>query len=85
MCPDYQPITMTANPPYLTRRQRPSGENHHLWSNHGTWWFHGTVHLPDHTSVRCRCNLKTGDPAVARQKRDRILSRPAVIHSIAHA
>ena len=76
---------MTANPPYLTRRQRPSGENHHLWNNHGTWWFHGTVHLPDHTSVRCRCNLKTGDPAVARQKRDRILSRPAVIHSIAHA
>jgi hypothetical protein len=22
---------------------------HHLWNNHGTWWCHLTVHLPDHT------------------------------------
>jgi hypothetical protein len=68
---------MTTCQPILSRRQRPVGENHHLWNNHGTWWFHGTVHQPDGTSERVRCSLKTTDPSVARRRRDRILTPAA--------
>ena len=59
--------------PTLSRRQKTAGANHHLWNNHGTWWFHGTVHLPDGTAERVRVNLKTDDLSKARSRRDSIL------------
>jgi hypothetical protein len=58
----------------ISRRQRADGPNHHLWSNHGTWWFHGTVHLADATAQRVRVNLKTREVVVARRRRDSILA-----------
>jgi hypothetical protein len=60
--------------PVISRRQKTSGLNHHLWNNHGGWWFHGTVHLPNGTARRDRVNLKTRDLSKARRLRDRILS-----------
>jgi hypothetical protein len=59
--------------PIISRRQKTSGLNHHLWNNHGSWWFHGTVHLPDGTAQRVRVNLKTKDLLKARSQRDSIL------------
>lgn len=61
--------------PVLSRRQTVAGDTHHLWNNHGIWWFHGTFHQPDGTKKRCRCNLRTRDLAEARAKRDRIIAR----------
>ena len=58
----------------LSTRQKTAGENHHLWDNHGRWWFHGTEHRPDGTATRIRVNLRTRDLAEARRKRDRVLS-----------
>ncbi len=60
--------------PVISRRQKTARPDHHLWNNHGIWWFHGTLHLPDYTSRRIRCNLGTSDVQTARQIRDRILS-----------
>ena len=61
--------------PILSNRQKTDGLNHHLWNNHGTWWFHGTAHKPDGTAERVRINLATRDEAQARRKRDLIISR----------
>ena len=58
----------------ISRRQKNAGLNHHLWNNHGSWWFHGTFHLPDCTAKRVRVNLKTDDLSKARSRRDSILS-----------
>ena len=66
---------MTTAIPTLSRRQKTAGPNHHLWDNHGTWWFHGTEHRPDGTAGRVRVNLRTSDPVTARNLRDRILDR----------
>ena len=63
----------TTTAPTLSRRQKTTGPNHHLWDNHGTWWFHGTVHLPNGTAQRIRVSLRTRDGAKARQRRDAIL------------
>jgi hypothetical protein len=66
---------MTAtNAPTISRRQKTAGPNHHLWNNHGTWWFHGTVHKPDGTAERVRVNLKTDVLPIARNRRDSIRS-----------
>jgi hypothetical protein len=59
--------------PVISRRQKIAGPNHHLWFNHGTWWIHYTIHLPDHTKARLRRSLHTSDPETARHLRDRIL------------
>lgn len=59
--------------PILSRRQKPDGPNHHLWNNHGTWWLHYTIQMPDFTKWRLRRNLHTTDVEKARQLRDRIL------------
>lgn len=64
----------TTTAPTLSRRQKTAGANHHLWNNHGTWWFHGTVHLPNGTAERVRVNLKTADLTRARLLRDHVLS-----------
>jgi hypothetical protein len=66
---------MSTTTPSLSRRQKTDGLNHHLWNNHGTWWFHGTIHKPDGTAERVRVNLGTRDEAQARRKRDNIFSR----------
>jgi hypothetical protein len=52
--------------------------NHHLWNNHGTWWFHGTLHLPDGTAERIRVSLHTRDISAARGHRDTILAQSAL-------
>ena len=59
---------------YLTTRQQCLNPLHHLWNNHGTWWFHGTFHLPNSTAERVRVNLRTADLASARLRRDDILA-----------
>lgn len=66
--------TKTASPAF-SRRQKTDGPNHHLWNNHGTWWFHGTFHKPEGTKERVRVNLRTRDLAEARLKRDRIVNQ----------
>ena len=60
--------------PVISRRQKTARPNHHLWNNHGTWWFHGTLHLPDSTAERVRVNLRTHDLGTARLRRDNILA-----------
>ena len=66
---------MNPNTIEISRRQKTRGPNHHLWNNHGTWWFHGTVHLPDGTARRVRVNLRTRDLPSACRLRDRILAK----------
>lgn len=73
-------ITMKPRIIAISRRQKTSGPNHHLWKNHGRWWFHGTIHLSDGTAERVRRSLRTRDLATARQRRDSILDgRPTVL------
>lgn len=67
-------MTNTIERPVLSSRQKTAGPNHHLWNNHGTWWFHGTFHLPDGTAERVRVNLKTADLKAARLRRDHIIT-----------
>jgi len=67
-------MNTTITAPTLSRRQKTAGANHHLWDNHGTWWFHGTFHLPNGTAERVRVNLKTDDLSNARLRRDSILA-----------
>ncbi|MEX1048597.1 MAG: hypothetical protein WED15_03650 [Akkermansiaceae bacterium] len=57
----------------ISRRQKTTGANHHLWNNNGSWWFHGTFHLPEGTAERVRVNLKTTDLTEAHRRRDIIL------------
>ena len=74
-------MTMTTATPTLSRRQKAIGPNHHLWDNHGTWWFHGTEHRPDGTAARIRVSLRTDDIVVARKHRDRILAKYTTIYT----
>lgn len=48
--------------------------NHHLWNNHGTFWCHLTLHLPDFTRRRFRVSLETADLGQARRLRDALMS-----------
>jgi hypothetical protein len=59
----------------LTTRQPCANPRPHRWDNHGTWWFHGTFHLPDGTRERKRLSLKTRCEHEARRKRDRLIAR----------
>ncbi len=63
--------------PKISTRQKAEGPNHHLWNNHGIWWFHGTVLLPDGTAERVRLSLRTRSLDEARRLRDRIFERLA--------
>jgi hypothetical protein len=58
----------------LAVRVNPANPDHHLWNNHGTWWCHYTLHLPDFTKRRVRRNLGTRLLAEARQRRDQLLA-----------
>ena len=55
-------------------RVDPANVNHHLWNNHGTWWLHYTLHLPDYTKRRIRKSLSTRSLETARAKRDTFLT-----------
>jgi hypothetical protein len=55
-------------------RAQAGNANHHLWNNHGTWWRHLTLHLPDFTKRRVRLSLNTRDLNAARQLRDGLLA-----------
>jgi len=66
-------ITMKPDTIEISRRQKTDDPDHHLWNNHGTWWLHCTVHLPDFTKWRLRKNLRTTDVQTARQLRDQFL------------
>jgi hypothetical protein len=72
--PNHDILMNTIASPVISRRQKAAGPDHHLWNNHGTWWFHGTFHLPDGTAERVRVNLKTADLTSARLRRDHILA-----------
>lgn len=58
----------------FSTRIHPDNPDHHLWWNRGSWWFHGTVHLPNSTKHRWREGLETKDILTARQRRDTILA-----------
>ncbi len=58
----------------LSIRLNSDNPNHHLWNNHGTWWLHYTLHLPDHTKKRIRKSLRTQDVEEARRLRDKFLA-----------
>ena len=58
----------------ISHRQKTTGPNHHLWLNHGIWWFHGTFHLSNGTAERKRVNLGTTDLHKARIKRDHLIA-----------
>ena len=51
-----------------------SNPDHHLWNNHGTWWCHFTVHLPDFRKQRVRRSTGTASLTEARQIRDFLLT-----------
>lgn len=61
--------------PQLAVRLTHPNPNHHLWNNHGTWWCHYTLHLPDYTKRRVRVSLGTRQIEEARLKRDQLLSQ----------
>jgi len=50
-----------------------SNPDHHLWNNHGTWWFHYTEHRSDFTKRRVRRSLYTHEIGTARVLRDSLL------------
>ena len=59
----------------LAVRINRTNPNHHLWDNHGTWWVHYTLHLPDFTKRRMRQSLATRRVETARQRRDALLDQ----------
>jgi hypothetical protein len=65
--------TMTSSK--LAIRISSTHVNHHLWNNHGTWWCHYTVHLPDYTKKRVRVSLDTQNPVQAMTLRDRLFEK----------
>lgn len=62
------------NKPSLAVRVNKLNPNHHLWDNHGTWWLHYTLHLPDFTKHRVRQSLATRCVHTARRRRDAVLT-----------
>ena len=58
----------------LAVRINPENANHHLHSNHGTWWCHLTLHREDGSKERQRQSLHTSDVTEARDRRDRLLA-----------
>ena len=61
------------NAPRLSVRRSLDNPNHHLWDNHGTFWGHFTVHLPDYTKARLRLSLGTPNVEEARRRRDALM------------
>lgn len=59
----------------LSLRTTALNADHHLWNNNGTYWCHFTLHGPRGTKQRVRRSLRTTDLAIARQRRDTLISR----------
>lgn len=57
----------------LSVRIDADNPDHHLWNNHGTWWCHYTLHVPDFTKRRVRASLGTRHIDQARLRRDQVL------------
>ena len=62
------------SPATLSVRVNQENPDHHLWNNHGTWWLHYTLNLPDYTNRRIRKSLGTRDLGQARTLRDELLA-----------
>ena len=62
----------------LSVRVNRGNPDHHLWNNHGIWWLHYTLHLPDYTKRRIRRSLHTRDLHEARTRRDELLTELVV-------
>jgi hypothetical protein len=58
----------------LSVRVNRGNPDHHLWNNHGIWWLHYTLHLPDHTKKRVRKSLGTRDLDQARERHDELFA-----------
>jgi len=54
----------------LAIRTNDDNVNHHIWNNHGCYYIHYTIHLPDYTKARRREPLGTRDLEIARLRRD---------------
>ncbi|MBX3738912.1 MAG: hypothetical protein KF715_19625 [Candidatus Didemnitutus sp.] len=61
-----------------TAWRRASGENHHLWRNHGTWYISVTIYPSHFTKERFRASLQTHEVVEARLRRDKFLSAMSV-------
>jgi hypothetical protein len=59
--------------PRLAVRVRPGNADHHLWLNNGTWFIHLWFH-DGPQKRRLRASLGTKDLAIARSRRDSVLS-----------
>ena len=59
----------------LAVRVNQKNPDHHIWDNHGVWWCHLTLHLPNFTKVRIRQSLETKELTLARARRDALLQR----------
>ena len=70
-------------PVKVSARRSDGNANHHLWNNHGTWWCHFTLHLPDATKHRLRRSLGTACLDEAQLIRDFLLAvLPAADHGV---
>ena len=54
----------------LSIRVSATHADHHIWSNHGHWWVHFTLHGAGFTKTRIRRSLGTRHIDEARQIRD---------------
>jgi hypothetical protein len=70
----HSPINRMNTQTIAVVRIQTGNANHHLWNNHGTWWCHLTLHLPDFTKRRLRLSLDTHDLNAARRLRDALLA-----------
>jgi hypothetical protein len=62
-------------PPTPAIRINPDNPDHHVYSNNGVWWIHYSIRTdPRFKSQRVRASLRTRSLAVARERRDAILS-----------
>lgn len=57
----------------VTRNDRPSGPDHHIWDNNGTWWCHLSLARKHGRSKRIRFSLHTNNRREARERRDQIM------------
>lgn len=62
------------NRPKLAVRVNQANPDHHLWNNHGMWWCHLTLHMPNLTKERLRFPLGTSELEPARQTRDAVFA-----------
>jgi len=63
------------SPPTPVVRINPDNPDHHVYSNNGVWWIHYSIRTdPRFKSQRVRASLGTRCLAVARERRDAVLT-----------